>query len=112
MRRQKRNNHVFTEHFVFPFFTLDLIPSSHVIVPSSHVAVPSSHDVVPSRHVNLGHINVQGTDQIIEEGATYSSSVSHSKASDEKHKHVHNDIVHLAAHHHDHTNLHEVKQDC
>ena len=73
------------------------------------VVVPISHVVVPSHHVHLGHTHVEGVDETIDEGATYSTSVSRSKASDEKHKHIHNDIVHLAAHHHDHTNLHKVQ---
>ena len=33
-----------------------------------------------------------------------------SQHSDEKHKHVHNDITHLSEHHHDHTNYHKVKR--
>ena len=82
-----------------------------VVVPAIRkVVVPAVREVVvPSHRVNLGHVNIQGIGQTVNEGSTFSKSISHSRASDVKHKHVHNDIVHLSAHHHDHTNVHKVR---
>ena len=90
-------------------FIVGLISAN--FIPFSHVAVPAAHAIVPSRHVHLGHTHVKGTGRTVNAGSTFSSSVSHSKAADSRHKHVHNDIVHLGAHHHDHTNLHKVRDE-